>query len=206
MAGNVIVEGDAAVFEGGAAGASSRGAVSWSAVFAGAAASVALGVVLTTLAAGFGLETPYPGSASRASLAAFTPEVGAGAVAAQVACGALGGYLAGRLRGAWPGVHSDETHFRDTAHGLVAWAVSTLAGVVLASAVLGPAAAALAGAAAESAATLSASARAAAAERAAHVAAQASFFAGVGMLLSAFTACVAAALGGLQAEGGRAQR
>ena len=206
MSGDVIVEGDAAVFEGAATGGAVRGAMSWSAVFAGAAASVALGVVLTTLAAGFGLEAPYPGSASRASLGAFTPEVGAGAVAAQVVCAGLGGYLAGRLRGAWPGVHGDETHFRDTAHGLVAWAVSTLAGLVLASALLGPAAAALAGAAADSAGTLSASAKAAAAERAAHIAAQASFFAGVGMLLSAFTACVAAALGGLQAQDAHARR
>ena len=34
----------------------------------------------------------------------------------------LGGYIAGRLRSRWIGVHSDEVYFRDTAHGFIAWA------------------------------------------------------------------------------------
>jgi hypothetical protein len=34
----------------------------------------------------------------------------------------IGGYIAGRLRSRWIGVHSDEVYFRDTAHGFVAWA------------------------------------------------------------------------------------
>src|SRR4029077_18262685 len=38
---------------------------------------------------------------------------------------ALGGYIAGRLRTKWAGVHTHEVFFRDTAHGLVAWAVAT---------------------------------------------------------------------------------
>ena len=45
----------------------------------------------------------------------------------------LGGYITGRLRTRWTGVHSDEVLFRDTAHGLLAWAVATvmIAGVAL---------------------------------------------------------------------------
>ena len=48
----------------------------------------------------------------------------------------VGGYLAGRLRGTWAGVHNDEVYFRDTAHGLVTWALAT----VLSATVLGAAA------------------------------------------------------------------
>jgi hypothetical protein len=39
---------------------------------------------------------------------------------------ALGGYIAGRLRTKWSGVHADEVFFRDTAHGVLAWALATL--------------------------------------------------------------------------------
>ncbi|MEP9380383.1 hypothetical protein ABLE91_27045 [Aquabacter sp. CN5-332] len=39
---------------------------------------------------------------------------------------ALGGYLAGRLRIKWSGIHTDEVFFRDTVHGFLAWCVSTL--------------------------------------------------------------------------------
>lgn len=38
-------------------------------------------------------------------------------------------YLTGRLRTKWVGIHTDETFFRDTAHGFVAWALATLVAV-----------------------------------------------------------------------------
>lgn len=37
-----------------------------------------------------------------------------------------GGYLAGRLRTKWAGIHTDEVYFRDTAHGFLAWAVAVV--------------------------------------------------------------------------------
>jgi len=43
----------------------------------------------------------------------------------------IGGYIAGRLRSRWIGVHGDEVYFRDTAHGFVAWALATVLGAVL---------------------------------------------------------------------------
>jgi hypothetical protein len=43
----------------------------------------------------------------------------------------VGGYLAGRLRDRWSGVHADEVYFRDTAHGLLAWALATVLGATL---------------------------------------------------------------------------
>lgn len=171
-------------------------AVSWGAVWAGAVTSVAVSILLTLLAAGFGFTFAFPGVASAGSLAAFTPVVGAGMVAGQVIAGGLGGYVAGRLRGAWIGVHLDEAHFRDTAHGLVAWAVSTVAGLLLAALVLVPYSEHMAIARALDSAPLTA----AAAERAANVAAQVSFFMAVGLLLSAFVAAVAARVGGMRSE------
>jgi hypothetical protein len=167
--------------------------VSWGAIFAGAAVGLGISLVLTVLAAGLGLSLGYPGLATRASLGAFTPEFGAYAVAVQVLSAGFAGYLAGRLRHIWADAHGDEAHFRDTAHGAVAWALMTLAGVVLAALVLGPYLDALSG-------PIAAAATPVDAERAAKIAAQSSFFIAVGMLLSAFTAAVAGRIGGMQAE------
>jgi hypothetical protein len=44
---------------------------------------------------------------------------------------ALGGYLAGRLRNRWAGVQPTEVHFRDTAHGFLAWALASVLGAIL---------------------------------------------------------------------------
>ncbi|OFA02320.1 hypothetical protein [Duganella sp. HH101] len=97
--------------------------VSWGAVFAGAAAAAALSFILLILGTGLGLSSvsPYQYNA--------TP-LGSAAVAwiafVQLAASGIGGYMAGRLRVKWASVHGDEVHFRDTAHGLLAWAVATL--------------------------------------------------------------------------------
>jgi hypothetical protein len=167
--------------------------VSWGAIFAGAAVGVATSLLLGAVGAGLGFSLGYPGLASHESLAGFTPEVGAYSILAQVLSGAFGGYVTGRLRHVWLDVHYDEAHFRDTAHGLVAWAVMTVAAVWLAAAVLAPYAAALAGPVVDNAPPADP-------KRAADIAAQSSFFIAVGMLLSAFVAAVAARLGGHQAE------
>jgi hypothetical protein len=43
----------------------------------------------------------------------------------------LGGYLTGRLRTKWVGVHTHEVFFRDTAHGFLAWAVAAVVGAAV---------------------------------------------------------------------------
>ena len=48
----------------------------------------------------------------------------------------VGGYMTGRLRTTWSDVPSDESFFRDTAHGLLAWAVATILVAVLLGSVL----------------------------------------------------------------------
>lgn len=168
--------------------------LSWSAILAGAMVSLALSLLLLVLAAGFGMQLGGFGLSSRTSLAGFTPILGAWAIVAQVIPAALGGYLSGRLRHGWHGVHADETHFRDTAQGLITWAVSTLVGVVLVVALLGPYNDHLGGVEVTTPVTT------ADLQRAANISAQAAYFAAVGLLLSAFVSAVAARLGGLRSE------
>jgi hypothetical protein len=173
-------------------------ALSWGAIIAGAVASLALSLVLSTLVAGFGLKlvSPWPGLSQPSS--AFSPMLGAALVAVQVVSSAMGGYLSGRLRTKWLNLHSHEAHFRDTAHGLLAWGVSTIAGAVLITTVFAVPDGAIP---VQTAITpTDPAAVAAASENAANIAAQIAFFMGFGLLLSAFTAAVAAALGGLRRE------
>jgi hypothetical protein len=167
-------------------GEETHSVVSWAAIFAGAAAALALSIVLLELAAGFGLTLAAPWPGARPSPSGFTPFLGVGMIVVQVLSMALGGYLAGRLRTKWLNVHSHEVFFRDTAHGLLVWALCTVTGFVLAATIL----AAPAGHAAIAQATA----------RDAAVAAQFSFFLGFGLLLSAFVASVAAAIGGLRRD------
>ena len=112
--------------------------VSWGAIFAGAAAAAALSLILLVLGAGLGFSVASPWSATREAAAT----VGAAALGwlafTQLVASSVGGYLAGRLRIRWVNVDHDEVWFRDTAHGLLAWAVATLiAAAVLGSAVTG---------------------------------------------------------------------
>lgn len=102
---------------------SSTSGVSWGAVFAGAAAAAALSLILLILGVGLGLSAISPWSYDLDAIGvstivwlAFIELVSSG----------LGGYLAGRLRVKWTSVENDEIYFRDTAHGLLAWAVASL--------------------------------------------------------------------------------
>ncbi|MGV7211439.1 hypothetical protein ACLB1G_26680 [Oxalobacteraceae bacterium A2-2] len=97
--------------------------VSWSAVFAGAAAAAALSFILLILGFGLGLSAVSPWRYSDAPIGRSTI---LWLTFMQLASAAVGGYLAGRLRVKWASVHDDEVYFRDTAHGLLAWAVATL--------------------------------------------------------------------------------
>lgn len=171
--------------------------VSWGAIWSGATVTVAVSVLLTLAGAGFGYALAYSALGSRDYLAGFTPTVGAGAIVVQVLSAALGGYLTGRLRTIWHGVHDDEAHFRDTAHGLIAWALATVILLVLGAAVLGPYTETLTQAAV---ATPPPAPTPEEARRAADIAAQAALFTAVGMLLGAFVSAVAARIGGMHNE------
>jgi len=101
-------------------------AVSWAAILGGAFAGMAVSLILLALGAGFGLSvvSPFGGPTSHGT--AIAASAVGWLVVTQILSAALGGYLAGRLRTKWTGVHHDETHFRDTVHGFLAWAVAAL--------------------------------------------------------------------------------
>jgi len=108
--------------------------VSWAAVAAGAVATAALTLLLVAFGAGLGLSAISPWSDSGVSASTFNIGTGIYLIIVGVMSSAIGGYLAGRLRTRWVGIHSNEVFFRDTAHGFLAWAFATLiSATVLAS-------------------------------------------------------------------------
>jgi hypothetical protein len=119
--------------------------ISWPAVIGGAFTAAALSLILLTLGTGLGFSSVSPWSGMGAS--ASTVKAGAiiWLIFTQIIAFAMGGYLAGRLRTKWVDIQTDEVYFRDTAHGLLVWAV----GIVLMAAFLASAAAMFAGRAAQ---------------------------------------------------------
>lgn len=104
----------------------SPSAVSWGAIFAGALAAATLTLTLMLLGSGLGLTMASPWAGESASITTFAVSTVIWLVIVQWLSAGFGGYLTGRLRTKRVGIHSDETFFRDTAHGFMAWAVATL--------------------------------------------------------------------------------
>src|ERR1700735_3785710 len=105
---------------------SSVSSVSWAAVIAGALAASAMSLALLMLGAGLGLVSVSPWSSSNVSGTPFGILAAGGFSAVQLFSSGLGGCLAGRLRTRWVSVHTDEVYFRDTAHGLLVWALGAV--------------------------------------------------------------------------------
>jgi hypothetical protein len=114
---------------------SSASAVSWGPIFAGAVTAAAVTLLLTLLGSGFGLTMISPWSSENPSATSFAVSTAIWLILVQWISAGVGGYLTGRLRTKWAGIHTNEIYFRDTAHGFVAWALATL----LVAAVLGTA-------------------------------------------------------------------
>jgi hypothetical protein len=110
-------------------GAGAGSAVAWGAVFAGGLASAALTLVLLSLGTGLGLSVVSPWSDWNVTAVRVATAAGIFTLLVAVMASAVGGYLAGRLRTRWSGVHGNEVYFRDTAHGLLAWAFATVVSV-----------------------------------------------------------------------------
>lgn len=119
--------------------ASPASAVSWAAIFAGAVVAAATALILITLGAGLGFAA-LPALAGRhGSAVAFAVSSAIWLIVTQWLTAAVGGYVTGRLRTRWVNVHTHEVFFRDTAHGLVTWALGTILGAFLAVGTLGSA-------------------------------------------------------------------
>jgi hypothetical protein len=104
-------------------------AVSWASIIAGGFASAALTLALLALGAGIGLAAVSPWMNSGISSRTFGISAGIYLCIVAIMASSIGGYLAGRLRTKWIGVHSHEVYFRDTAHGFLAWAFATVISV-----------------------------------------------------------------------------
>ena len=104
----------------------SPSAVSWAAIIGGALTAVAITLLLVALGAGIGLSSVSPWSPSNPTATTFTLLAAVWLIIVQWLSSGLGGYLAGRLRTKWVGLHTDEVFFRDTAHGFLAWALASV--------------------------------------------------------------------------------
>ena len=131
--------GDVSLFS--ARNESNSSGVSWAAVFAGAAVTASLGLILLALGTGLGLSSVSLWSNNGASASTIGTAAILWLILMEVISSAMGGYLAGRLRTKWTSIHSDEVYFRDTAHGFLAWSVA----LVVTAAFLGSAGASLMG-------------------------------------------------------------
>jgi hypothetical protein len=110
-------------------------AITWSSVLGGAIVVAATSLILMALGAGLGLSTISPFSDLRTSSKVIGGATIAWLIIWQFLSGSLGGYLAGRFRNRWSGIHTDEVYFRDTAHGFLAWALAfVVSGAFLATA------------------------------------------------------------------------
>lgn len=179
---------DPTLYPGGSAEGSATSAVSLSSIFVGTISALAMTLTLVILGSAFGLASvsPWPGVGARPST--FTIGAGIWLIITQWLSAGSGGYLAGRLRTRWHGLHTDEVFFRDTAHGFVTWALSTV--VVAIVAVVASSLAQVGAAPAEVAPT------AETLDAARKVATAFAAFTGISLLIGAFIASVCGAIGG----------
>lgn len=106
-------------------------AVSWAAIIAGGFASLAATLILLVLGAGIGLSMVSPWYGAGASAATVGVSAVIWLVIVQWISSGVGGFIAGRLRTAWTGVHTHEVFFRDTAHGFLVWSLASVAGAMM---------------------------------------------------------------------------
>jgi hypothetical protein len=106
--------------------ATGKSAASWPAIIAGAFVAGGASLILLALGSGLGFASVSPWSGQGVSATTFTVTTAIWLIVTQWVSAALGGYIAGRLRTRWVGTHTHEVFFRDTAHGLITWAVATV--------------------------------------------------------------------------------
>jgi hypothetical protein len=108
------------------AGSPAKSAASWPSIIAGAFVAAATTAILVALGSGVGFASISPWPGHGASVTSFAVTTAIWLIVTQWISAALGGYIAGRLRTRWMGTHPHEVFFRDTAHGLITWAVATM--------------------------------------------------------------------------------
>jgi hypothetical protein len=105
--------------------------VSWGAIVAGAVAAAGFSLFLIEFGVGVGLSVVSPWAGSGPSATTMGWSAGICLVLISVMASALGGFVTGRLRRSWLAMEGDEAYLRDSAHGLVTWALATIIGASL---------------------------------------------------------------------------
>jgi hypothetical protein len=179
----------------GPAAAAAGRATDWGAIIGGALAAIAVSIILFTAGSGFGLSTVEPWSFANRAPETFAIGAAIWLIVMQWVSAGFGGYLAGRLRAKWIGPRTDEVLFRDTAHGLLAWALATvIVAALLTLGTLGTTAAVIA--TGSPPAADAAAAAATVSEEAREAAANFSIVTAISLLVGGFIGAVAGALGG----------
>jgi hypothetical protein len=111
-----------------------RFAGSWPAIIIGAILAICVSLMLLALGSALGLVAILPGSDHVVLGPALLVTTAIWLILTQWISSGLGGYIAGRLRTRWRGNRRQEPLYRDTAHGLVTWAMAT----VVIAALIGP--------------------------------------------------------------------
>ncbi|HUB48116.1 MAG TPA: hypothetical protein VMB73_24315 [Acetobacteraceae bacterium] len=120
-----------AVEQAGTGEAANSPGTSWGAILGGAFVIAAIGLLLLAIGAGFGLSTVSPWPNSGSSATSFLVMTAIWLIVVQWLSSGIGGYIAGRLRTKWTGLHTHESSFRDSAHGVLAWAVAAVLSVAV---------------------------------------------------------------------------
>jgi hypothetical protein len=128
MSNTLITDTVGVYVEGGSPPEASSSGVAWPAIVGGAFAAAALSLILIALGSGFGLASVSPWYNAGASAATFTVMTAIWLIVTQWLASGLGGYITGRLRTKWVGLHTNEVFFRDTANGFLTWATATVIG------------------------------------------------------------------------------
>ncbi len=100
--------------------------LSWGSIIGGALATIAISLILVTLAAGLGLTSFSVYAGNNAKAATYGISAALSLLVIQWLSAGFGGYLAGRTRARWNALHTHESGFRDTAHGFLSWALATV--------------------------------------------------------------------------------
>jgi hypothetical protein len=104
----------------------STSGVAWPAIIGGAFAASALTLILLAIGSSLGFASVSPWTNAGASATTFTVTMAIWLIVTQWLASGVGGYLTGRLRTKWVGLHTHEVFFRDTANGFLAWATASV--------------------------------------------------------------------------------
>jgi hypothetical protein len=115
-----VIEGDEASY------------LEWRPIIAGAFVAAALSFVLVAFQAAIGMATASPAPTWRDASIALWVLSGFYAILVALFSFGLGGYVTGRMRALLSETTDDAVEFRDGVHGILAWALATLVGALLA--------------------------------------------------------------------------